>query len=156
MHRDATLDVTGAYRYLLIRSWDSELPCLCWILLNPSTADPTRDDPTIRRCISFSAAWGYGTLRVVNLFGFRSCRPAGLRTAADPVGPENELFVRSAIDASDASIVGWGVHGAFRTRDQAVNSMLESGTLCLGRTQEGHPRHPLYLPRGAQPVLWRA
>ncbi|MGH2410346.1 MAG: DUF1643 domain-containing protein, partial [Chloroflexota bacterium] len=101
-------------------------------------------------------AWGYGTLRVVNLFGFRSCRPAGLRTAADPVGPENELFVRSAIDASDASIVGWGVHGAFRTRDQAVNSMLESGTLCLGRTQEGHPRHPLYLPRGAQPVLWRA
>jgi len=54
----------GKYRYLLERKWGIGLPCVTWIMLNPSTADAEKDDPTIRRCIGFSKAWGYGSLRL--------------------------------------------------------------------------------------------
>ena len=40
-------------------------------MLNPSTADAQTNDPTIRRCLQFAQAWGYGTLEVVNLFAFK-------------------------------------------------------------------------------------
>jgi hypothetical protein len=69
---------------------------LCWVLLNPSTADDRRDDPTIRRCLGFARSLGYGGIHVVNLFAFRATCPRQLRAADDPVGPDNDGFILRA------------------------------------------------------------
>ncbi len=150
MRRAAQFDATGSYRYSLTREWAAGHR-VAFVLLNPSTADHTQDDPTLRRCIGFAQAWGYGALEVVNLFAYRATRPAALRAAAEPVGPENDRFLRAAQRRAQAVVLAWGIHGVWRGRDQAVLRLFRAGRMpvqCLGLTRDGHPRHVLYLPRG--------
>ncbi len=115
-------------------------------MLNPSTADAERDDPTIRRCAGFARSWGFGGMTVVNLFALRATDPARLRRARDPVGRDNDRHIAAAASAG-LVVVAWGVHGRLGERDRAVLALL-SGCRpgCLGTTRGGHPRHPLYLP----------
>ena len=72
MKRSAKISSCGLYRYDLWRVWDSQKENVCFIGLNPSTADENKDDPTIRRCMAFAMAWGYGSLCMLNLFAFRA------------------------------------------------------------------------------------
>ena len=153
MFRHAVFDSTTVYRYRLIRTWDNG-PRVAFILLNPSIADSTHDDPTIRRCIGFARAWGYAGVDVVNLFAFRTPYPSDLRLASDPVGPDNDAHVLAVAAESSAVILGWGNHGGYCDRAQAVIRLL-SGVPALyifGLTGAGQPRHPLYLP-ASQPRL---
>src|SRR5687768_14824465 len=82
VERDARFSDCGTYRYNLTRLWDARLIRVCWVMLNPSTADQHEDDATIRRCIGFSRSWGAGALTVVNLFAFRATQPRDLWAAA--------------------------------------------------------------------------
>lgn len=132
------------YRYTLTRTWDAALPKVMFVGLNPSTADAEVDDPTVRRCVRFARDWGFGGLVLTNLFAYRSTDPQRLKTAADPVGPENDLAIRRACKSVTCVIVAWGVHGSLDNRDREVLAMLESPH-CLGVTHSGAPRHPLYL-----------
>jgi hypothetical protein len=137
------------YRYLLTRTWDTRAPLVTWAMLNPSTADCLADDPTIRRCKAFARAWGRGGIQVVNLFGYRATQPAALRTASDPVGPLNDLFIREACQPPGVVVAAWGAHGDFRGRAAEVTRTLAAAGIrmhCLGTTKGGHPRHPLYVP----------
>ena len=121
-------------------------------MLNPSTANATRNDPTIRRCIGFARAWGYERLVVTNLFGLRATLPAALRSAVDPIGPENDRHLRRAAVQADRIVCAWGVHGALGNRGAEVLTLLKGFRLeHLGLTRGGHPRHPLYLPAACQP-----
>lgn len=147
------------YRYLLRRWLGSEArPVCCFIMLNPSTADETANDPTVRRCISFAKGWGYGMLLVVNLFGLRSSDPAKLRSSSDPVGPWNDAHILYAANEADLVVCAWGVDGGWRGRAGHVEEMLRAEGVTLhhlGRTRIGQrPRHPLYLSKTTEPVLW--
>lgn len=148
--------IAGAYRYLLWRTWDAARPRQLWILLNPSTADAWHDDPTLRRCIHFSRAWGYGGLEVVNLFALRATHPRDLRTAMHPIGAENDRYLIGAARRAAGIMAAWGAHGAYMRRDRAVLALLAPHAAhplhCLGVARNGCPRHPLYLPRDAGPV----
>ena len=151
----AIISDCGLYRYLLTREWDREAPPALFVMLNPSTADATRDDPTVRRCVGFARAWGCGGLRVANLFAFRSASPGALHDAADPVGPDNDRHLREAAAGAKVVVAAWGVMGALRDREGIVGDLLrEAGVSvrCLGTTKGGHPRHPLYVP-AAQPLV---
>jgi len=84
---------------------------LCiFVMLNPSTADATRDDATIRKCRQFAFRWGHGTLWVVNLFAYRNRYPSMLLEAEDPVGLENDHYIGELLqDNQDALLVcAWG------------------------------------------------
>lgn len=141
------------YRYTLSRMWDATRPQVAFVMLNPSTADAHQDDPTIRRCVGFAKQWGFGRLAVVNLFAYRATRPADLLIADDPVGEDNDAHLLNACRASETIVCAWGNHGAHRGRDAAVCALLEDFPLmCLGLTQRGQPRHPLYVGY-AQPLL---
>lgn len=154
MERGAVFDRTGRYRYALTRRWAAEGPPVLFVLLNPSTADAERDDPTIRRCIGFARDWGHGAVEVANLFAWRATRPADLRRAPAPVGPRNDRHLLAAAGRAARIVLAWGVHGALHGRDAAVLALLrrEGHALeCLGVTGGGQPRHVLYLPRDTAP-----
>jgi hypothetical protein len=148
--------IEGRYRYLLWRTWDASLPRALWILLNPSVADKQVNDPTLRRCKGFSASWRFGGLEIVNLFALRTPYPRDLYQAADPVGEENDRRIIAAVRRATRIILAWGAHGGYRQRDQTVIALVAAhATLapcCLGVTQSGSPRHPLYVARSKQPV----
>jgi hypothetical protein len=143
----AELSPEGRYRYALWRVWEPAAPRVAFVLLNPSTADATRDDPTIRRCVRFARRWGYGGVEVVNLFARRATAPAELRTAADPVGSANDEHIRTSAARVARVVLGWGGYGGCNGRDRAVVDLLGpfAPLYCLGTTANGSPRHPLYV-----------
>lgn len=121
---------------------------ICFICLNPSTADETTDDNTVRRCIRFARREGYGVVCVLNLFALRSTDPSAIKTVIDSKGPENDKHIFAVAKGAEKIVVAWGVHGSFMRRDKDVLHLLERMELyCLGMTKDGHPRHPLYLKR---------
>jgi hypothetical protein len=165
MTADALFDLPGAgelsgamlspcrtYRYTLDRTWDASLPVALFIMLNPSTADASEDDPTIRRCRSFATREGCGGLTVVNLFALRSTDPAALTSHPDPVGPDNDTRIALALDRQPAVVIAaWGSHPFARSRARQVAAPL-ARLRCLGTTKGGDPRHPLYV-RGDAPLI---
>ncbi len=129
---------------------------MTFIMLNPSRADAELNDPTIRRCIGFAQAWGYGALEVVNLFAYRATRPQELRQAADPVGESCDRILLESARSAQMILLAWGNHGQYQNRGKVVIKLLaEFETLhSLGLTKRGEPRHPLYLKRDTQPRLY--
>lgn len=159
---------TDAYRYALTRT-DHALPWLAmheprllWIMLNPSTADETRDDPTIRRVRAFTQRLGFSGFTVVNLYALRATSPADLWTADDPVGPDNNRVINEAAAAAltDGApiIAAWGALAKpERVAEVLTLPCVHRGDLrCLGVTADGSPRHPLYLRSDAECVPWSA
>ena len=152
MKRTAKLDDSGRYRYTLGREW-APGPHVLWVMLNPSTADADQDDPTIRRCIAFSRAWGYGSLVVVNLFALRSTKPIALYHSSDRVGPDNDVHIADAATTAALVVCAWGNHGALQGRAVDVRRLLPRPHY-LRLTGKGQPEHPLYLPGSLRPQMW--
>lgn len=130
-----------------------------FIMYNPSTADASQDDPTIRRCINFAQAWGYGRLEVVNLFAFRAADPGVLTTAHkagwDVVGPVNDQHVQRAIGDAALVVCAWGnaIQSWKQARARHVLGMVKHPH-ALGLTKGGQPRHPLYVRKHVEPRAW--
>lgn len=155
----AVLSDDGAYRYRLTRIWDDTLPLAVWIMLNPSTADATVDDPTVRRVQRFSTGFGFdvGGVEVVNLYAYRATRPADLWLADDPVGPENDAHLDELLTSGGPVVAAWGANARPDRVDQVARLAWVRGVElnCLGTTKDGAPRHPLYV-RGDTPLYsWR-
>lgn len=173
----ATISPCGKYRYRLWREWRGTHDPKNWkwlgandgagepighpkacvfVMLNPSTADGTQDDPTIRRCVGFAKSLKFERLEVVNLFAYRATKPSALLSlndSDDPVGPGNLDAFESALLDAGIVICAWGAHGSHLGQDQtAIGWCKPHETFALGVTKEGHPRHPLYMPSAALPV----
>lgn len=150
------IELQEFYRYRLTRAnprpWAGEKGAgvVLFIMLNPSTANEQRDDPTIRRCMGFAWDWGYLVMKVVNLFAMRATDPRKLRTATrDPIGHLNPGVLRSEAAGANTIVAAWGAGGSYLGQDEKVKKLLGDYTLCcLGKTAKGHPRHPLFVRRG--------
>jgi hypothetical protein len=169
--RDAVLSSDGLYRYRLTRRWDTCGFPVRWVAfcgLNPSTADALVDDPTIRREVDFACQLGATGLIKVNLYGYRATDPKDLlrfitqRGHEAARGPAN---FDSLLDAASLARSGrglgvfaaWGaVPKALRSTVEIVSELLGGPLMCLGLTKGGEPRHPLYLPKTANPQEWRS
>ena len=139
------------YRYSLERSWDGGKGRVLFIGLNPSTADHKRDDPTIRRCVGFAKSWGYQSMEIVNLFAFRSACPKGLKAVSDPVGKQNDRWIRNAEKRSDITIACWGSINMGRGRAAKLIKKLKY-PYCLKINQTLEPAHPLYMRADLKPT----
>ncbi len=140
------------YRYSLWRRWAAG-PTVMFIGLNPSTADETVDDPTICRCIGFAQSWGFAALHMTNLFAWRATDPDDMKAALDPVGPANDHTLRAVYLNSTTAVAAWGTHGTHLGRGATVRARMPA--LCYLRlTKDGHPAHPLYLPKTLRPTWW--
>lgn len=153
MIRKASLSRCGQYRYSLSRQWDASLGTVCFIGLNPSTADAYQDDPTIRRCIGFAKSWGYGGLIIVNVFAFRTPYPNALKQADEPIGPRNAHYLNLAKKTSDLQVAIWGNDGTFLNQAARIQKRFENLHV-IRMNQSGQPAHPLYLPKQLKPIPW--
>ncbi|MFW6062394.1 MAG: DUF1643 domain-containing protein [Planctomycetota bacterium] len=153
------------YRYELRRIWDPAGDLCTWCCLNPSTADAYKDDPSVRRMINLSRAWGHGGMILVNLFAWRATDPRELSAARRTVGPANDGFIRAAAAEASRVIAAWGVRGALGGRAPQIAEILHEETggelQCLATTKRGYPKHPLYIAGDTQPRIytpehWRA
>lgn len=146
--KDAVLSQCGTYRYHLSRHWGPG-PVLLYVMLNPSTADASIDDATIRRCATFAWAHGFGGFEVVNLWAYRSTDPKALRAAGYLVGPDNDWHIARSAERCDAICVAWGANAAGLARPGEVLLLLQQygakPLQCLAVTRGGHPGHPLML-----------
>lgn len=151
--RDAVFSPCRRYRYALWRWWGGSDRHAMFIGLNPSTADEIHDDPTVRRCIAYARAWGFGGMWMTNLFGWRATDPADLKRVDEPNGADNDWTLRRLARHADLVVAAWGLHGAHRDRGLEVLRLLPR-LHCLRLTQQGFPAHPLYLPARLQPLPW--
>lgn len=147
------------YRFTLWREWDANNSGrVLFVGLNPSTADETRDDPTIRRCIGYAKAWGFGGLCMANIFAFRATDPAVMKAAHDPIGVGNDAALFALARTCHAIVACWGTRGAHRNRGALAWMLLRNASArkvhCLGTNADGSPKHPLYLRKDAQRVLY--
>src|SRR4051812_21266030 len=83
----------GRYKYAEYVRWDSSLPSVMFILLNPS--NDYQEQLKIRRCVDHAKFWGCGEVYITYLFAFRTPYIQQLgrahRFGIDIIGPENDL-----------------------------------------------------------------
>lgn len=156
IEKAATISPCTCYRYSLRRTWQPGGRVVCFIMLNPSTADAEEDDPTIRRCIGFGKSWNFDALEVVNVFAYRTTNPSVLAMVTDPEGPENDAAIQQAAGRAEMVVCAWGAHEMGAGRAMQISAMLKKRPLyCLGMTKTVRPKHPLYVSGDQQPILWR-
>ena len=144
-------------RYDLTRTWEPSGPNVLFVMLNPSTATELANDPTVARVERRARSMGFGAYRVCNLFAWRATEPKQLFATAAPVGPKNDEVLVEACHGADQNICGWGNHGTFGSRGATVEALMRGSghsLFNLGLTQQGHPRHPLYVPYSVAPAIW--
>ncbi len=142
------------YRYSLWRIWDAKKAKLLFIGLNPSTADAFRNDRTVTRCIDYARRWGYGSLYMANLFALRSTDCNALHTASDPIGPENEYWIKKMASEANCVVLAWGNHGSYLNQHKAILKLVKN-PMCLKVTKQGHPAHPLYMRGDLKPSPYK-
>jgi hypothetical protein len=151
LHKSAELSTCRNYRYALWRSWDDSKPRVMFIGLNPSTADEAQDDPTLRRCMNYAQAWGYGSVCITNLFAFRATEPNDMKNAKNPIGPDNDKWLKKLVSQSSLIVAAWGNDGSFLNRSTQVRKFLPE-LHCLKCNKSGEPAHPLYQKANLSPI----
>lgn len=159
------------YRYTLRRylSIPPKDGCrVVFVMLNPSTADAFKLDPTVSRCAEFARRWEMNAIDVVNLFALRSPHPDDLlKVSHDERGADraNDEAILETCRGAELVIAAWGNHGYDRrtgSRALVVRPMLEKAGVelhHLGLSSLGSPLHPLargksFIPYDRKPVRW--
>lgn len=146
----AIISDDGLHRYLLERVWNESGGLMLFIMLNPSTADANRNDPTIRRCIEFAKRGGYGGIAVVNLFSLRTPKPSELVGVLNGVAWQRHFM--QAVQSAVICVAAWGSHKIAKQSPAMKIIQRMNHLWCLGATKDGSPRHPLYV-RGDVPLM---
>lgn len=159
----AVISECGLYRYRLDRHLQNSGPVAAILGVNPSTADALIDDQTIRKDIGFASRLGWSRIIKGNKFGFRATDVTELRTARDPIGHDNDRYLREIMAEADVVVFAWGPlsklpkHLRRRWIDvRAIAAELGKVPMCWGVAQDGQPRHPLMLAYATPLVPWTA
>jgi hypothetical protein len=156
----AILSQCRKYRYSLSRDTGLLVPekgTALFVMLNPSTADESKDDPTIRRCKGFATRWDCNGFIVGNLYALRATNPKELWKAGDPIGPDNDYHLQELMAEIKEVVCAWG-NNARPDRVKAfvdIANKVKANLWCLGITKEGQPKHPLYVKAEQELISWR-
>jgi hypothetical protein len=148
------------YRYRLFRRWGTQRRVM-FVMMNPSTADPLVDDPTVAKCRRLAVKWGYGSMYVGNIFAYRATDQRRLAEVEDPIGPDNDRHLLHMAADSTKVIFAYGQpkHRHLRDRGLEVVKLLSvrasTRLHVLRLSKNGTPCHPLYLPETLRPVVWK-
>jgi len=154
---EAIISEDKKYRFALWRVWDKHKPLVLFIMLNPSTADGTFDDPTIRRCVNFAKSWGYGGILVGNLIAYRATDPKNLPSSLDlSIININKEYIRNLHSMAKITVLAYGTNKAARFSDQFLPFTNEDyqSLYIIDKTVNGVPKHPLYLKGDLKPKFY--
>jgi hypothetical protein len=170
------------WRYRLWRSWQPQLARAVFLMMNPSTADEVKNDPTVERCVRRVKEWEklglihdrvelpdrmtgaeggvFGTVEVVNVFAWRETDSlllaARIAEGQDIVGPENDRHIVEACKDAAIVVCGWGEPGhRLLGRGAKVLELLRGAGVkpyALKINASGAPQHPLYIGYNVAPV----
>ena len=142
------------YRYVLKRVWDRSKPKISFIGLNPSVADERIDDNTVRKCITIARRDGFGTMTMLNVFGYRSTDPSVLKNLQNAEGTLNDQYILEECRAASKIVAAWGSHVPDE-RHQLLLKLLSEFTLwCFAINKDGKPKHPLYVSNKSPLILY--
>ena len=142
----AIFSLDHKYRYVLTRKWSNNGICL-FIMLNPSTADAYKFDPTVSRAYKIAKRLKLGELVVLNIFAIKGSDPSVIKEYDDPIGKYNDYYINYYCKKSKMIIVAWGNHGSYNNRSNDVKNILKrnkKGVYCIDINNSGEPKHPLY------------
>lgn len=131
------------YRYALWRIWDERKPKVMFVGLNPSTANEKHNDPTIKSVIRIARHNGFGGFYMMNLFAIISPKPEILKTAENPVGPKNDMYIHYIAEKCDRIVFAWGKFDVYG-RDEVLMKKFPQA-YCLGHNSDFSPKHPLFI-----------
>ena len=157
----AILSPCMQYRYRLDRVIGMTGPVYAFFGVNPSTADASLDDATVRKWIGFCKRWGASRFIVGNVFAYRSTDVRELATVDDPHGPDIGDHITDIITEADILVPCWGnttkVPPTLKSFfDVLMDALVSSGkpVMHFGRTNSGDPKHPLMLGYSTPLIPW--
>lgn len=157
----AIISPCGKYRYRLEREVGIDGQTFAYFGINPSTADATLDDATVRKWIGFTKVNGGRRLIVGNVFSFRATDVSQLEKACDPYGPDNHFHLEGIIAEADVLIPCWGSRTKLPPKlrhslDNLAATLRGLGKPCkvFGLTGSGDPKHPLMLGYDTPLIDW--
>ncbi|MAU58505.1 MAG: hypothetical protein CMC33_02450 [Flavobacteriaceae bacterium] len=137
----AEFSLDGHFRYSLSRIWENKLPKVLFIMLNPSIANSKKNDPTIRKIISYSKSWGFGGLYVGNLYSHISPYPKDIRLVKFDFEKKNIESIKKMQEITELTVYAWG-------NNEKIPNWLKSiikKPYYIELSKKGTPKHPLYL-----------
>lgn len=156
---EASISSDKKYRWWLFRQWSYHKPLIIWVMMNPSTADHTKNDPTIMKIMRYSQRWGYGAVLVLNLYAYRASRPENMPAdEQERVGHRNDWWIKTvfhhAVERQVPVICAWGAkHKERGCEVRRIAADLGLPLLGLEVALNGEPKHPRFLSETLDPRL---
>jgi hypothetical protein len=159
----AIFSADRVYRYRLERGVMAAGVVAAVVMVNGSDANEDSNDATVRKLIGFGQRLGWRRFIVGNKFGLVSKDIKALRSAADPIGPDNDRHLEQILRDADVHIVAWGALAklpeTLRKRWCEVVRIADRvgcDLHCIGINDDGHPRHPVMTGYDVPVTRWRA
>jgi hypothetical protein len=153
---------TRTHRYTLFRHWGDPNDYIAFVGMNPSGADETAVDRTVAKCERLARKWEwngrrFGAFYMLNAFGLRATKSAELYQVPDPVGEENDRWIREVAACASLVVVAWGKPGSTLGRGTLVTALLREACIpenvrCFALNLDGTPAHPLYQKESITPA----
>lgn len=133
------------YRFALWRIWDKELPCVMFIGLNPSKANESDLDATIRSVIRISKHNGYGGFYMMNCFPMVSTNPDEL--VIHPFWQKiNDEWIEFVASKCKDVVFAWGNFKVVRDKKRNEELVIKfPKAKVIGLNANGSPKHPLFI-----------
>lgn len=148
----AVISECGRYRYRLERIVADRGPVYAFFGVNPSTADASIDDATVRKWRGFVSRWGGSRFIVGNVFAYRATDVKELARVGAPIGPLNDRYLHEICAEADILVPCWGdraklPQGLRPHLDCALSYVRSMGkpVMSFGLSKGGDPLHPLML-----------
>lgn len=150
----AVISPCGKFRFRLEREVSPTGKTYAFFGINPSTADATINDATVRKWIGFVTRWNGRRFVVGNVSPARSTDVKGLATiiVSPDVWAQNIDHIKAIAAEADILVPCWGdqkkapSHVAYEFAT-VLRILRATGkpVMTFGLTKDGHPKHPLML-----------
>ncbi|MFL2638692.1 MAG: DUF1643 domain-containing protein [Flavobacteriaceae bacterium] len=147
--RAAVFNKEKTKRFLLSRSWKNNRyskSCV-FIMLNPSKADDVIDDRTIKKCMFYSAKFGFQKMDVINLFPNILTKPDFKKLS---FCNQNFLIIKKTLKKVDTVYLAWGYN--IKIASWLYPLLEKKNVFALELSKNNTPKHPLYLKRQLKPL----
>ncbi len=138
------------YRYMLSRFWDKNKPVLGIIGLQPLSGNAKQDDDDIIKQIDIAKSLGYGGLYSCNLFAFLQTDDTGLETLKNPIGSNNNKYLKYYMKECKIVVCAWGDEGILHNRGESVQNILKD-LYYFELNALGQPEHFSTITLGIEP-----